>query len=294
MGTTAQKPFVLIVDNDKEWNKAEVERWLEKEGCKAVTAPNYGSAVRLAHKIKGRVGVLFTDVILSEERSGIDLLRYFDLYLPNFVCYAVGYEHILKPTLKREAIWAGAEAVLYKPVSFEDLRIFVMRPQAIKRARMAVYDNMTGLMSRGVFTEVATTTLHSARRHKEPLSLLFIDANDLKMVNDTYGHEAGDRVLEIIASAIREHSRTYDHPCRWAGDEFVILLQGANENDAHRRVHDLKKAVEEKVFDVRGGESIKLSISVGVTELFPEDRDIIELVSRADEAMYKDKGSRGR
>lgn len=287
MGTTG-KPVVLIVDNDKSWNKTKLEKFLERMDYETETAANYPNAIRAGHRIKGRVGFLFTALDLGEKRTGVDLIRYFDLYLPNFVCYGMEWKHKMTQSHKLEAVWAGAETILEKPIDFEEVRVFVMRPHASRRAGSAVYDDLTSLMNRTVFTEVANRQLESARRHAEELSLLFVDLNFFKEINDKYGHEAGDAMLQYVAASIRSHLRPYDYPCRWGGDEFVILLQGASGTEALSRVKELKELVGSETVQIG---SIKLvpSIAIGIASLTPEDKNILDLVRRADNKMYKDK-----
>jgi diguanylate cyclase (GGDEF)-like protein len=120
-----------------------------------------------------------------------------------------------------------------------------------------------------------------------PLSLLFIDVDKFKQINDTLGHEAGDRVLQYVARFLKRYIREADYIFRWGGDEFVVLITcGAEE--AARKAAALKSS-----FDA-APEAVELppglGLSVGWAEVPPGTEDLLPLVKEADERMYVDKG----
>ena len=90
--------------------------------------------------------------------------------------------------------------------------------------RLAVTDALTGLYNRHKLDEVLATEFERARRYKRPLSIIMLDMDGLKTINDTYGHPAGDVALKIVADAIRKTTRRGDLPARFGGDEFIVLL----------------------------------------------------------------------
>ena len=126
-------------------------------------------------------------------------------------------------------------------------------------------------------------------RFRLPLSLLFIDINRFKQINDTLGHEAGDRVLQYVARFLRRHIREADYIFRWGGDEFLVLITCSGD-EAARKAAALKAA-----FDA-APEAVNLppgiGLSVGFTDVPPNTNDLTPLVGEADRRMYEDKGVR--
>jgi diguanylate cyclase (GGDEF)-like protein len=114
----------------------------------------------------------------------------------------------------------------------------------------------------------------------------------LKEINDTYGHEAGDRAIRGVASVLRATVRQNDICARFAGDEFVVVLWGCDREREARRVRDLQAAVAAFPFEPRPGVTMSLSISAGAAR-FAEDGDSFDdLLAAADERMYRDKATR--
>jgi len=147
-------------------------------------------------------------------------------------------------------------------------------------------DALTGCRNRRFFDEVIGRELERHRRYNIPLSLLFADVNRFKAINDTLGHEAGDHVLQQVAAFILRRVREADYVFRWGGDEFVVLIS-CGEEEALRKGADLQAAFAKSSKAAALPQGVGLSI--GVTEIPPETRDIMPLVKEADERMYADK-----
>ena len=119
-----------------------------------------------------------------------------------------------------------------------------------------------------------------------------LDLDRLKQINDTYGHEAGDRALRAVGTVLRSTVRKNDLCARFAGDEFVVLLWDCSADYEQRRVRELQMAVGAYPFEPRPGVRVSLSISAGVAR-FPVDGNTFdELLAAADERMYHDKAGR--
>jgi len=156
--------------------------------------------------------------------------------------------------------------------------------------RLAYSDHLTGLPNRALLSDRAAMAFARAHRLGEPLALVFIDFDDLKSVNDTLGHAAGDEILCMVAGRLLSASRTEDTVARIGGDEFVVLARvvddDAAEELAARLVSELRQPYE---FD---GRRMHASASVGVA-LYPEHGESLDmLMSHADRAMYAVKGER--
>ena len=135
-------------------------------------------------------------------------------------------------------------------------------------------DELTGLYLRKSFIEKAKILMAKAKREKQPVSLIFIDVNNLKNLNDTQGHKAGDGLLKSLAEILKKHLRPYDLLCRWGGDEFVILLSNTNYYQAEK--------IAQRIFFVFP------KFSFGISSWDGEE-SIENLVEKADKRMYRMK-----
>ena len=166
---------------------------------------------------------------------------------------------------------------------------------AIENARLykslietAQTDPLTGLNNRRYFNARLGDEVTRAKRHGHYLSLVMLDLNDFKTINDTYGHSCGDMALLTITQALKENFRADDLPARWGGDEFVVLLPETSLEGARCAVSKLCEVVTELRIHCEE-QSIKLSISAGVAALGEDIEDGEALLARADQAMYLEK-----
>ena len=153
-------------------------------------------------------------------------------------------------------------------------------------------DKLTGLCNRPMFDMTLSHAISSARRHEAQLAVLFVDLDNFKVINDTYGHKAGDDVLQEIAWRLKRCQRSSDTLARYGGDEFTLLLE--NIDDLNSVTQVAQRIIDECAIPiVTDGYSAAVSASVGIS-LFPNDAlELRELLSFADRAMYKAK-SKGR
>lgn len=153
-------------------------------------------------------------------------------------------------------------------------------------------DALTGLPNRRSFDQQFEIGLARAAGTGTTASIVVLDLDRLKEINDTYGHEAGDRALRAIGAVLRSMVRASDLCARFAGDEFMVVLWGCSPEHEARRVADVQGAVSDYPFEPRPGVRVGLSISAGCAR-FPEDgRTFNELLMVADERMYRDKAGR--
>ena len=153
----------------------------------------------------------------------------------------------------------------------------------------AITDPLTGLYNRRFLDEVTPHHLEHHRRFQLPLSLLYVDLDRFKAVNDTDGHAVGDRVLRHVADAVRQTFREADYVFRVGGDEFVVLMSCAL-GEADRRVRTLQTGFHATL--VEAGLPLSLGLSVGATQVSPDARDLSRAMAEADQRMYEDKRRR--
>ncbi len=153
-------------------------------------------------------------------------------------------------------------------------------------------DTLTGLPNTRFMFMHLTRELARADRLKSEVSLLVMDLDSFKEINDNHGHHIGDRALREVAAVLRTAIRPYDICVRYAGDEFIVVLSGCGREEAEHKRLEMQEAVDRVVFEARPGKRVPLSISVGAA-VFPHDGDTYEaLLAQADNRMYRDKGRR--
>lgn len=186
----------------------------------------------------------------------------------------------------------GMQLMTFEDMTFELLRTNRRLEAAQNDLRQAVItDPLTGTRNRRFFEEVIGRELQRHRRYKTPLSIVFIDVDHFKKINDTLGHETGDQVLREVASFLLRHIREADYVFRWGGDEFLVLISCA-EQEALRRGRELQAAFAQspQIAELPPG----VALSVGCVEVPPDAADIMPFVQTADERMYEDKKKRRR
>lgn len=159
---------------------------------------------------------------------------------------------------------------------------------------MAATDALTGLCNRRAFMEHAGQELARAARHGSALSLLLLDADKFKQINDTFGHDAGDKVLQKIASIGKHAMRTEDTFARFGGEEFIALLPSAACDDALRIAERLRLDMERSPMQHENVE-VCFTVSIGVASLSEHCNTVEHLIKTADLGLYAAKdGGRNR
>jgi len=155
-------------------------------------------------------------------------------------------------------------------------------------------DPLTGLPNTRFLFMHLTRELARAERLKQEVSLLVMDLDDFKSINDSHGHHVGDRALCEVARVLRTAIRPYDICVRYAGDEFIVVLSGCDADEAQSKRAELQQSIDEVYFEARPGKRVALGISVGAA-VFPQDGESYEaLLATADSRMYQDKSRRKR
>ncbi len=157
-------------------------------------------------------------------------------------------------------------------------------------AELAQTDRLTALLNRGELEAVMVRSLELAKEAGQPLSVIMMDIDDFKGINDNYGHDTGDQALKLVADVLRENTRRMDAPGRWGGDEFFIILMGIGVEAAAKIAERVRQGVSKVTFLPDGKH---ITTSLGVTEAKKED-DALSLFRRADQALYKAKKENGK
>ncbi len=167
-----------------------------------------------------------------------------------------------------------------------------LREKVQQSIELALFDPLTGLNNRRFLESHLSTMIENARMRRSPMTLMILDIDFFKKVNDTYGHDCGDEVLKGFADRLRGIVRGGDLLCRLGGEEFVIVMPGVDVHAAARIAERARQAVEQESFVMPTGQTIAITASIGLAER-RDDTNPHELYRRADQALYRSK-SEGR
>lgn len=154
---------------------------------------------------------------------------------------------------------------------------------------MARLDPLTGQLNRRSFLTLAADQCASAHRYNSGLAFLFLDLDHFKHLNDSYGHEAGDRVLKSFSEVVRRRLRMVDRFCRWGGEEFVAMLPETGLEGATTAAERIRHDVEVKIFELPDGQKTHITVSIGVSHRTGPETDCEEQIRQADYALYDAK-----
>lgn len=155
---------------------------------------------------------------------------------------------------------------------------------------MATTDSLTGLANRRHFMQSAEHELHRANRYQRPMSMLMVDADHFKKVNDTYGHDVGDIVLTALARNLRQSARKQDIVARLGGEEFALLLPETPHDKAMEMAERLRARIADNQINT-GTEILSITVSIGVATYMNDGDSISRLIKRADDGLYEAKQS---
>jgi diguanylate cyclase (GGDEF)-like protein len=293
---------ILLVEDD--WVVArDLEETLTRLGYRVCGMASEGAeAIAMADTLKPEMIVM--DVGLHGDLDGIQTAQLILERIRLPIIFLTGHRDA--ETLHR-AVLIGPLGYLVKPFQEAELhgaieiaiykhnaerkrqeREAALRRYAEHHLTLSLADELTGLRNRRGFFELAHQALKLAKREQHALTLFFMDVNGLKQINDSLGHSAGDQALRDAATVLRHTFRDSDILARIGGDEFVVLAQIHDSQDAHslnERLHHQLAA-----HNTAGAGAYTLDISIGMTLIAPgAAADLETLIANADEAMYQEK-----
>ena len=205
------------------------------------------------------------------------------------------------PVMAKERILGVMSVVSYGYREFSDREVRMLSiianqiGVAIENAQLhehalelAFTDGLTGLYNRRYLMEQIEREFAHAQRSEAPLSLIMIDLDGLKEINDCFGHHGGDAALKELGRIIKGNTRASDIAARWAGDEFMLLTPEADSSSARRIAKRIRAQVEQCLIKIDGRE-VGITISVGIASYPAHALGVSELLQKADEAMYNAK-----
>jgi two-component system cell cycle response regulator len=203
-----------------------------------------------------------------------------------------------------KALEIGVNDILGKPIDPQELAARAktqirrkrytdyLRDNLDQSLELAVTDQLTGLHNRRYMTGQIGALMKRAALGGEPVSLLLVDIDHFKKINDSFGHDVGDEVLKEFAARLASNVRAIDLPVRYGGEEFVIVMPDTQLTDARRIAERIRLHVAGSPFRAMSGdELLSVTISIGVASSQPGEDDAQGLLKRADEALYEAKSS---
>ncbi|RLA73336.1 MAG: hypothetical protein DRG24_00480 [Epsilonproteobacteria bacterium] len=190
-----------------------------------------------------------------------------------------------KPIVFKISINKLQEYENYYVVVFTDITAIQNEKKLLEQ--LAYTDPLTNIYNRQMFSKLYLKEIENKTRHGDALSLIMFDIDHFKAVNDTYGHDVGDKVLITLTKLITKHLRTNDVFARWGGEEFVILLPRTNVDVAYNKAQELRQLIEQYHDDTIPS----ITVSLGITEVLDTDKEQ-SCFKRVDKALYQAKVKR--
>lgn len=288
------KGRIILIDDDPGVTKI-VKKFLERSGHSVDTADSGEEGIRLTGN--GGYDIVITDIYLPgmDGMAVLEKIKSINADVDIIVITGFGSIESAVSFMK-----AGAIDYISKPINFDHLDIIIQktleRKELIKAARerdiyfrMSLTDALTGMFNHKYFHDSLEREMLYSQRKKESLTIMMADIDSFKAVNDNYGHQAGDMVLQKISSNIIKACRSHDTVSRYGGEEFGIILPETGIEKSTRVAERILDAVSSNPYPPVAR---NITISIGIAS-FPEHaKDREDLIQKADLALYhsKEKG----
>jgi diguanylate cyclase (GGDEF)-like protein len=289
---------VLVVDDDSA-NRLLAVRWLDRVGIAAAEAENGEDALRLLKAGPQGIGAVILDVVMPA-MTGYEVLERIQedtalreipvvmltahVQQESDILYGLrngAVDHLSKPF--RGPILAAKMQSLVERRS----RQLLLEERLRNAEAQATTDFMTGLGNRRQFDQELQREMAFTTRHHAPLSLLLVDIDNLKVINDALGHASGDRAIRWTAEGLKRTMRCSDHGFRIGGDEFAVLLRGLDRQSGLRAAKRFVKSQSKTPLSFDDSDSLRVTVSVGVAAADDSNEfDVNGLFQRADRALY--------
>ncbi|EDZ63466.1 response regulator receiver modulated diguanylate cyclase [Sulfurimonas gotlandica GD1] len=282
-----EKAVVLIVDDVA--SNVQILAEVLKDEYHIKVAVDGRSAIELSTK-KPYPDLILLDVNMPD-MDGYDVLRELKRCVGSDsvpVIFVTGND---TEEDEEKGLLLGAVDYIKKPIHPAIVKARVRTQVTLKKQRdeliyNAVHDQLTGLYNRNHLVLEGERKFSRAFRKNDKLSVMMIDIDHFKIVNDTHGHLTGDLVLKEVASLLIQDNRTEDFSARFGGEEFIVVLDGCSKEDAKEKAETLRKKIEEL-----NPADIKVTASFGISELNKEHNSFESLLRAADSALYSAKSS---
>jgi diguanylate cyclase (GGDEF)-like protein len=289
-----QKPLTVLVIEDHPDQRDLLAIVLQREGYRVVTAGNGVEAMERLQK--ENVQIALSDIMMPK-MDGFELIKTIRSDTALKGVYLILITARIQEGDRVRGLDLGADDYITKPFSFSELLARVrVGSRVVNYQQNLEYqtqiDPLTGLFNRRAFERKIAEEFERAKRYNHPVSILLLDIDNFKTINDTYGHHGGDTALVKISETLREKTRRSDFPARYGGEEFVLILPETDQESALQVAGKVHEEIRSQTF----GTSIRpftLTVSVGLSSTSTKHySDWRQMLQDADQAMYvaKDHG----
>lgn len=293
---------ILVLSKDL-MERNVIQQVVQQNGHEIVSAENSDAAMRLLQE--GDIRFVIADRVTTdvEEKQLVKTIR--DAKPPYYIYILLLASRLLDADISAPRV--GADDYLQKPIVPVELKSRVQIGERIlglgdhlakardTLERIAMFDTLTSTLNQKAFLRFSGAELERARRGQTPLSLIALDIDNFKSINDKYGENIGNDILSVIAQAIREKSRPYDGVGRYEGDMFLIILPGVIGQDAEKIADRIIKGILSTNITLLDGREVKVGVSAGVvsTMRITVATEVNSLIQNAIEAVAHAKRDGG-
>jgi two-component system cell cycle response regulator len=286
----SNRDFEKIHDLLKDNDKIKLSRALTIEEAMEMLKQETFDLIILDYLLPDGNGIDFLKILKKKEIEIPVVVNtvYGDEIIASQLIKEGAYDYITKKNINKKSLYRSINNALEKFRLKKEIK-----KAWEKMAKMATKDKLTGLYNRRYFLEILEREVDRARRYENRLVFCMIDLDHFKIINDTYGHLAGDMVLSEIGKILIQRIRLGDLACRYEGDEFAVILPSTDTQQAELVCERLRKVISEHPFEYQSSQ-FKITISVGVAVFNGHaDQSPVNLFEKADQALYQAKNSGG-
>lgn len=293
------KNFLILAVDDNSINRILMEKLLKKEGYNIKVL---GNSEQVIPYLENTIPDIILLDLMMPNINGLELCEQIKLN-PHFQEIPVIF--ITASDEKQDLLKAfdlGAVDYITKPFHNEELLARIknhlelkftrdeLKKALVELEKLAKTDDLTGISNRRNFISLAEREFNLARRQKRSFSLLILDIDYFKKINDTYGHPIGDYVIQHIAQKCVDCVRKEDLCARWGGEEFIIFLSETSLSEAIVVANRIRSSIEEDIITIEDYQ-IRLTVSIGVSMYEEIDKSVNQTISRGDRALYEAKNT---
>ena len=286
-------PLTVLVIEDHPDQRELLAIVLQREGYRVITAAN---GLEALEKLENEnIQIALSDIMMPK-MDGFELIKRIRSNTALKSIYVILITARIQEGDRVRGLDLGADDYITKPFSFSELLARVRVGSRVVHYQQHLeyqtqVDSLTGLYNRRAFEKKIHEEFERSKRYHNPLSLLILDIDNFKIINDTYGHHGGDAVLVKISEIFREKTRQSDFPCRYGGEEFVLVLPETDQENALQVASKIHDAIRSSSF----GTTVRpfsLTVSIGVSSTSARFySDWNQMVNDADQALYLAKNT---
>ena len=292
-GEDGRKPLTILVIEDHPDQRDLLAIVLQREGYRVITA---GNGVEALEKLqKEEVQIALSDIMMPK-MDGFELIKSIRSDSALKGIYLILITARIQEGDRVRGLDLGADDYITKPFSFSELLARVRVGSRVVQYQQNLehqtqIDPLTSLFNRRGFEKKIAEEFERSKRYNHPLSVLLLDIDNFKSINDTYGHHGGDTALVKISEILKDKTRGSDFPARYGGEEFVLILPETDQDSAVQVAGKVHEEIRSQTFGSNSS-SFALTVSIGLTSTSTKHyNDWHQMLDDADQAMYVAKNS---